>query len=443
MLRDYFRLSENELWNSARLQAYLANVGSPFNTGTTLCGCDTLTAALLGEEDSVYTTPQTDPAPWYDADLPVSGEFLGMMVLDVEGIDGSTRQRNITNAVGGGGVFGPLRDLPRTMTISGVLIGTSCCGADYGLHWLEEALSGCSGSTCGGDCATVYNCCPPQDTTPEQFETLYKRTFVRTAVTSGPTVTGRRGTGSCQRGQCTLGGDLIEVEIVLVAASPTPWIEPVPLLDVTLPIGGSGDCIEWCLSPSGCSSMECLHQSCAPDPSLCVDPRPTSPPSPAPPQPSMPATGFCAPLGPETACYPIDLTARPSWSSDMPIVTITSGSAALRNVRVVIYERPGSLAAATCEEVAANQMCSPVNDFYITFIPASSAVTFDGRTGFATTECRGQCENSTNAYGGLDGGPVQFKALSCAMYCVCIETDVTQPPAADAGVSLSVSGMGY
>ncbi len=130
-------------------------------------------------------------------------------------------------------------------------------------------------------------------------------------------------------------------------------------------------------------------------------------------------------------------------SSDMPIVTITSGSAALRNVRVVIYERPGSLAAATCEEVAANQMCSPVNDFYITFIPASSAVTFDGRTGFATTECRGQCENSTNAYGGLDGGPVQFKALSCAMYCVSIETDVTQPPAADAGVSLSVSGMGY
>ena len=440
MLIDYFRIGENELWNSARLQAYLTNVGSPFTTGASICACETLTPAMIGEPDGVYTTPADDPAPWYDADLPVSGEFLGMMVLDVQGIDGSTRTRNVTNAVGGGGVFGPLRDLPRTMTVSGVLIGTSCCGADYGLHWLAEALAGCSGSVCGGDCVTVYDGCPPQDTTPEEFETEHKRTFVRTALVSGPTVTGRRGTGSCQRGTCTLGGDLIEVEIVLVAASSTPWTEPVPLLDVNLPIGGTGDCIEWCLSPGGCALTDCAHRNCAPDPSLCADPLLTIP---QPPQPSLPAAGFCVPLGVETACYPIDLTARPSWSSDMPIVTITSGSAPLRNVRVVIYERPGSLAAATCEEVAANQACSPNNEFYVTYIPASSAVTFDGRTGFATTECRGRCENSTTAYGDEDGGPVEFNELNCAMYCLCIETDATQPPATDAAVSFSVAGRGY
>lgn len=440
MLTDYLRVGENEIFNHARLQAYLRNVGSPFTTGASICACENLTPAMVGEEDGVYTTPADDPAPWFDADLPVSGEFLGMMVLEVLGIDGSTRSRNVTNAVGGGGVFGPLRDLPRTMTIRGVLIGTSCCGADYGLHWLQEALAGCSGSACGGDCVTVYNCCPPEGTTPEEFETEHKRTFVRTALASGPTVTGRRGTGTCALGNCAGGGDLIEVEIILVAASPAAWTEPVPVLDVSLPIGGTGDCIEWCLSPGGCPPSDCMFRNCTPDPSLCTDPLLTVP---QPPQPSLPSAGFCIPLGPEIACYPIDLSGRPSWSSDMPIVTITSGSQELRNVRVVIYERPQSLATATCAEVAENQACSPVNEFYVTYIPASSAVTFDGRTGFATTECRGQCENSTTAYGDQNGGPVQFRELNCANFCICIETDTTQPPAADASVSFSVAGRGY
>jgi hypothetical protein len=84
-----------------------------------------------------------------------------------------------------------------------------------------------------------------------------------------------------------------------------------------------------------------------------------------------------------------------------------------------------------------------VNEFYVTYIPASSAVTFDGRTGFATTECRGQCENSTTAYGDQNGGPVQFRELGCAMYCLCIETDTMNPPAADAAVSVTVAGRGY
>lgn len=440
MLTDYLRIGQNELWNHARLAAYLRSVGSPFDSGASICLCDTLTPAMVGEEDGEYTTPADDPSPWFDADLPVSGEFLGMLVLDVEGVDGSTRQRSLTNAVNGGGVFGPARDLPRTITISGVLVGTTCCGADYGLHWLAEALEGCSGSACGGDCVTVYSCCPPEEMTPEEFEEQHKRTFVRTALLSGPTVTGRQGTGSCERGTCTVGGDLIEVEIVLAAASPHAWTEPVPVLDVAIPIGGTGDCIEWCLQPGGCPPSDCMFADCVPNPSACADPRVVVP---QPPEPSLPSAGFCIPIGPEVACYAVDLSGRPSWSSDVPIVTITSGSQELRNVRVVLYERPGSLANATCAEVAENQRCSPVNEFYVTYIPASSAVTFDGRTGFATTECRGQCENSTTAYGDQNGGPVQFRELTCAQFCLCVESDTTQPPASDAMVSFSVAGRGY
>lgn len=440
MLVDFLKIGENEAINHTRLQAYLRNVGSPFDTGAAICACDSLTPTVLGEEDGTYTTPATDPAPWYDPDVPVSGQFLGLLVLGIDGVDGSTRQRNVTNAIGGGGVFGPSRALPRTMTVTGVLIGTSCCGAEYGLHWLEEALAGCSGSACGGDCVTMYDCCPPAGMTPEEFEAEHKRTFVRTALVSGPTVTGRRGTGSCEQGTCTLGGDLIEVEFVLVAGSPHPWTEPIPILDVALPTGGTGDCIEWCGQPGGCAPGDCRFRDCDEDSSHCADPLQSIP---APPQPTLPAAGFCIPLAPEMACYEMDLSSRPGWSTDVPIVTLSSGYGDLRNVRVVIYERPPSLETATCDEVAENQRCSPLNEFYVTFIPAASAITFDGRTGFATTECSGECENSTTAYGDQNGGPVVFNELACGRLCVCIETDPLFPPDPDARVSVSVAGRGY
>lgn len=436
MLTDYLALGENEIWNHARLSAYLANVGSPFATGPDICACETLTPAMItGGLASAYTTPATDPAPWYDADLPVSGEFLGLLVTGVEGIDGSTRTRNVTNAVGGGGVFGPSRDLPRVMTVTGVLIGSSCCGADYGLHWLGEALEGCSGSACGGDCATLYDCCPAVGQTPAQFQKEHRRTFVRTAVVSGPTVTARRGNGSCALGACS-GGDLIEVEFILTAASPQAWADPDGKLQVTLPIGGQGDCIEWCTT----NCTDCANRDCSAEGASCADPLFAVP---APPEPALPAAGFCVPLGVQSACYSVDLTDRPSWSSDVPFVQIRAGSQALRNVRFVIYAKPDRLAALNCDEVAANQYCSPVNEFYVTYIPAMGTVTFDGRTGFATVDCNGVCESAANAYGDQNGGPVVFNDLDCANYCVCIETDTQLPPAADAELTFSVIGRGY
>jgi hypothetical protein len=438
-ISDFLQIGGNEVINLVRLQAYLANVGSPFDTGADICSCDTLTRRHLDPDGSAapatYDTPATDPAPWYDADVPESGQFLGILPLSIEGIDGSTRARDVTNAVGGGGVFGPARDLPRTITVSALLVGTTCCGVAYGLHWLSEALQGCSDSPCSGDCVTAYNCCPETSITPEQFKERHQRTFHRVALVSGPEVTDRQGTGSCG-GSCGAGGDILQVEFVLVAARPWPYTAPTELLEVNLPIGGTGDCIEWCLN---CTPSECLYSSCDTSSVLCADPLNTVTP---PPQPSLPTTGFCVPLAPERACYSIDLSTRPGWASDVPILTIRSGSAELRNVRVVLYEKPGNT-TQTCDQIADSQRCNPINQFYVTYIPANSAITFDGRTGFATTECAPGCESATTAYGDLDGGPVVFNDLNCAMFCLCVETDPLLPPAANASISFSVSGKGY
>lgn len=433
MLRDFASASGQEVWNLARLQAYLTNIGSPFDTGPAICTCGNLTPAMLGDDELVaYDTPATDPAPWYDPDFALSGQFLGFMPLSLEGVDDNPRRRSVTNAVGGGGVFGPSRVQPRNITVRGVLIGTSCCGVDYGLHYLTEALSaGCTGESCDGDCFEMLACCPEDGQTPAQYRAASVRTFRRTALVSGPDVIRRVGTATCSGG-CQ-GGDLVEVEFVLTAATPWAWTDPLPLLDVPLPVADPEACIEWVVDGTDCLFADCFDVTAA-----CADPRN---PVPQPPVPSIPSTSFCMPLEPETACYTVDLSDRPQWSDDVPIITVTAGSAELRNIRVTMYERPeGTL--LTCEEIAEANRCTPLNDFIITYVPPGGSVTIDGQVGRATTECGGECVSATSVFGDPDGGPVRINDMSCASYCVCITSDGMYPPAADAELSLSISGRG-
>lgn len=444
MLTDYASVGGIEVWNTGRLQGYLRNVGSPFTTGPDVCNCDSLTPEILGLGFPAYQTPALDPAPWYDPDYPVSAEYLGFLPLSVAGVSDNPRGRSVSNAVGGGGVFGPVRNLPRTITVTGVIIGTSCCGAEYGLHFLSEVLSGCTGEACDGDCFEMYACCPDGETlTPVQFNAKYKRTFRRTALVSGPTVVQRQGDGTCASGNCAGGGDLITVEFVLVAANPWAWTDPVPLLDVPLPTPpGEIECVDWCMrdpvtGTGDCEASECLFGDCA-DVTDCTDPTQAVP---SPPQPTTPLTSFCVPLGTERACYEIDLSDRPEWSSDVPIITLESGSDILRNVRILIFAKPaGSL--LNCGEIADTNRCDPVAEFVITFVPAGSVLTLDGQVGRALLVCNDECIQSTHVYGDQNGGPLRFPELGCATYCLCIETDPEFPPAGDAELSFSISGRG-
>lgn len=442
MLNDYASVSGNELWNTARLNAYIANVGSPFTTGGPVCSCETITPRLLGEDFDAYTTPEADPAPWYDADTPESAEFLGFLPLSVTGTNDNPRARGVTNSVGGGGVFGPSRALPRTITVTGLLLGTTCCGVDYGMQYLTEVLEGCTGDACDGDCFEMYNCCPEPGTTPEQFAARNRRTFRRTALVSGPTEIKRDGNGDCARSQCAAGGDVVTVEFVLVAGTPWAWTDPVPLLDVALPQPDLTDCVTWCLSaavigPNFCPPGSCQFESCDAGQDPCGDPLNMIP---APPQPTAPATAFCMPLAPERACYTIDLTDRPTWSSDVPTITIAAGTRDLRNVRVTFYEKRS--ADDDCDATADAQRCNPVNDFVISYVPALNNVTIDGQISRAVMACGDRCTTSSTVYGNPDGAPVTVAPLSCALYCVCIEVDSLFPPAEDAQLSLSVSGRG-
>lgn len=442
MINDYGAVGDIEAWNLGRLTAYLTNIGSPFDTGPTLCGCTGLTPEVLGLGFTSYQTPALDPAPWYDPDFATSGEYLGFLPLTITGLDDNPRGRSVTNAVGGGGVFGPVRNLPRTITVTGAVIGTTCCGAEYGLHYLSEVLSGCTGLTCDGDCFVMYNCCPDDELTPAQFNALHRRTFRRTALVSGPTVVRRDGTGACASGTCAGGGDVITVEFVLVAANPWAWTDPVPLLDVDLPTVVDEPCIDWCLMDpdtltGDCDVDECLFGDCAAAVD-CSDPLQAIP---APPQPTAPQATFCAPIGTARDCYDIDLTTRPEFSTDVPIITLEAGSSDLRNVRILIFAKPKD-SILNCDAIADANRCNPVGEFVVTYLQAGGVLTIDGQTGTSTTVCNDVCVSATSVYGDQDGGPVVYPEMGCAKYCFCIESDPAYPPASDSEVSFSISGRG-
>lgn len=443
MINDYLAVGENEVVNHARLQAYLTNVWSPLDSGASVCTCPALTAAVL--DDTPYTTPDdpASPAPWFDEDVPDSADFLGVMVLAMDGVDDYPITRAVTSAVSGSGSIGPRRVKPRTITVRAVLLATSCCGVQYGLHWLGEALQGCNGGICAGDCATMYHCCPAAGMTAEDFNAAYRRTFRRVALTSGPTVVARHSDGPCSTGKCS-GNEVVTVEFVLTAGSPWAWTDTVPIIEVDLPGDDSNDCVTWCLPvfdepfPAECGGP-CPYAACVPSDALCDDPRNVAP---DPPEVELPVTAFCLGLATERDCYNVRLEDRPGWSEDALMILLKAGDTPLRNVRITFYEKNlAQIDTMTCQEVADANRCNQYMEFNIMYVPAGGGVTLDGQVGRAMLECSGDCGPSRDTYG-ANGSPPLFKTLTCGRYCICIETDVNYPPGEGASLSLGVSGRG-
>lgn len=304
MLEDYLEIGSVEVANHARLHAYLSSVSSSLTWGN-VCRCPTFEAAALG--DPPYVSPEVDPAPWWDPDVPASAEYAGFLVLSVEGLDSWPMTRTVTNAVGGGGAFGRARVQAREITVQGLILGASCCGVEYGLHWISEALAGCAETGCGGDCLTLYLCCPPErvvdeespgspedspddspgddspgdspgwdpwespwdpDEEPEgisraEYNRRYRRTLRRVALTEGPQVVSRVGDGCGPGGACGSrgggGADIITVEFTLTAATPWLWTDPTVVLDAPVPRDDDTECVIWC-----------VHSDEPPE-TLCVD----------------------------------------------------------------------------------------------------------------------------------------------------------------------------
>ncbi|MFB0617218.1 hypothetical protein [Streptomyces sp. AGS-58] len=443
MLPDFVSVGGVEVVNHARLRAYLNSVGSPLTSGAEICSCETLTAAVLDPDGQPYTTPDDPltPAEWYDPDAPESVEFAGVLLLSVDGVDDFPVERSVSTAVTGGGSVGPARVQPRQMTFTAILLGATCCGVEYGLQFLKAALQGCTGSQCGGDCVEMYACCPGREMTREEFNAAHRRTFRRGALTSGPKVTGRNGDGACAGGTCSMGADIIQVEWTMTAAAPFAYTDAVELLDVLLPTDTDGRCIQWCihsnrLPPWVPQCTDCRLKPCQDSQDGCGDPGCATA---APPVPTAPVTCFCEALAVNSAAYAIDLSGRPSWMDDVPLISVYAGSSDLRRLTVSLFQKTSADEGLTCEEIAEKKRCEPYAQWTVSYLAAGSEIVLDGQTSRAAVYCGGDCSSATTV-AGREGAPASWPALDCAEYCLLVETDAFEPPAADARLSFAVSG---
>ncbi|MEU8831763.1 hypothetical protein [Streptomyces sp900116325] len=484
-LEWWLQFGATEIANSARLAAYLQSVGSPLDS-VTACGCEKFDAVLVGDEP--YTTPEADGAPWYDPDVAESADFAGLLVLSVDGLDDHPVQRAVTRSAAGSAALGPARILPRTITVTAVLLGVTCCAVNYGLRWLGRALEGCTGAGCGGctgaGCGggdlSLFNCCPAEFEEPDVFAAQHRRTLRRVALVEGPRVVARTGNGCTGSGGCSAGADILTVEFVLTAATPWAWGDPVPVLDVQIPTDDGTECITWCVHrsvddpydpvcielgdacPPGSVSVEltdgacdlpwpdretldlpcdstCRLAACPDMDALCGDP---SCRTPAPPVAPPPETCFCSALAVNSAVYELDVSSRPGWFGAAPLITLEAGSKALRHVTVTFFERREEHAGMSCEEVAEAEWCNPHSVFEVAYVPVGGSVVLDGQVGRASVECAGTWESSSDVYG-RNGGPLQFPLLDCPNYCVLIEADAIATPAVDATISIALSGREY
>jgi hypothetical protein len=443
VLADFVSVGGVEVVNHARLRQYLQTVGSPLTSGSDICSCETLTAAVLDDDGQPYTTPDDPltPAEWYDPDAPESLEFAGVLLLGIDGVDDSPVERSVNTAVTGGGSIGPARVQPRQMTFTALLLGSTCCGVEYGLQFLKAALQGCTGSQCGGDCMEMYACCPGEEMTREEFNRAHRRTFRRVALTSSPKVTARNGDGSCSGGTCAIGADIIQVEWTMTAATPWAYKDAVDLLDVQLPTDTDGECIDWCIHEPWLPDWvnrckDCRLRPCRDSQDSCGDP---SCASAAPPVPTAPTTCFCTALAVNSAAYAIDLSGRPGWMDDVPLISVYAGSSDLRRLTVSLFQKTSADAGLTCEEIAEKKRCEPYAQWTVNYLAAGSELVLDGQTSRAALYCGGECSSATTVFG-RDGAPPSWPVLDCAEYCLLLETDAFETPAVDARLSFAVSG---
>lgn len=230
----------------------------------------------LGEQ--IY---RPELAPWHNVEIPESGEFHGVWVTTVTGLDSTQIDRPITQAAGSGGVAGVHRDTTRTLTFEATLVGCTSAGVQYGLNWLTCQLR--EATAVDGATLTYLGAHPGHSAAdPDSLV----RELHRVVLTAAPTVedSGGWGGGGRRNQQATV----YQVGWEMEALSPYSYLPAIP---VTVDWDEITDQpINWvhgprCERPVWCDTMPVLFSTeCVPEEIERID----TPP---------PVCGGCLPVG--------------------------------------------------------------------------------------------------------------------------------------------------
>jgi hypothetical protein len=237
-----------------------------------LCGCnlmpwvafdDTWTGlqAFLG--DTIY---RPELAPWYNVNIPQSGEFGGIWVMSVTGLGPTTSERPITEMVGSGGVAGPQRDSSRTITFSALLIACTSAGLQYGMEWLTCQLRDTNDNA--NSTLEFFAAHPGQSSANPA---LLQRELHNVVMTQAPTVS-QQWNGS---GYKNMAESVALVSFAVTALNPYSWF---PALNLTVTWNTiAAESITWvptvpvpnapppgCNLPSDCYTPPLMSTTCPP-----------------------------------------------------------------------------------------------------------------------------------------------------------------------------------
>lgn len=436
-VESWLCLGGAEITSSCRSSVYAANGFRPLGVTITPCGCcgtPAQWASAMGE--APYTNPTADHAPWYAASEPNSGDFGGFIVVSIDGLGGGPITRELTQRVNGRGSFiGPKVQASPTIIVEGYLFGKTCCSVDYGLRWLGTTLQGTCGADCDGDTLSFLDCCPDfagcAPTTPFNCLTPHLRYLENVKLIQSPIVLEKY--GSCC-GSCS-GTAYMRVRFQLAASAPCVYRDLVPIVTAQ-PFAAADptNCdVTWVLVADGETCPD--DTICTGDPDCLADPDClTVPAPPSAPLPSNPC--ICSSFNTRRTCVDIPSGSIPEYTEGLPVLTINSGSNALRQIRVRFWLNN------TGEPVDNLDACDTCGEVTLSKIPAFSEFTFDAKTRKATITCPGSASTDATPLMGSSGGtlPIAWPEISCASarFTMCVEAD-SDSVAADATVSLSIA----
>ena len=417
MFQGYLELAGNEIVNSARVVAYVKHALPQLGLTDGWLSGDDLPLAL---GDDPYQSPLVDNAPWVDPANSDTWGFYGVYPLEVTGGTDGTRSVRMTQLTGDGAVSSRPRSAGKEIMVQALLVAADRAAMEAGKVWLRSALEGgmCSGPTigCSGDTLCYFTALPPVQldapgfTSVEDCVAPYHRTLYRVVLLEGPRVTKTYQASS---------GVIEQVTFVLASGVPHPYTLPVEV----------GDALEG-------SGVVVPEVSCTPvvlDP--LIDPDCVTPPSP--PRPPV-ILDSCLESPATWVRYSIDIptTAVPLWTDAVPVITLTTRSVAVRQVRIRFYPNPFGYDLTDIDE------CDYCGEFIVSYIPATSDMTISGILETATVSVAGGPGlAATHLLYGSGGAPFEWPTLSCGTGYVMV-VDVAPVEVGDLSVNLAIAGRG-
>lgn len=399
----YFTYDGREFINVARTEAYAMNLGAHWFRN------QIRTYDLVGMlGDAAYETPLLDDAPWYDPDRPESADFLGFYPLEVVGIDSSSRESSVVESTREGGVPGKVRHATKNIVFNGLLLALNDKGAEFGSQWLRRTLLGAPCTPYAhdygiGSTMTYLSSTPrtsgAQGGSPADLA-LLRRSLQRVAITSGPTVTGKKTLETCD-------GEMWMVTFTAVAGNPFQFGDPREILSGWLDGGVTDPWAPGAVAGTISATSTFAEVACGTDiwepiyDPLCA--AVVEPPAP----PSLPLGCFDPPASWTRRTVVIPAGNVPQWDMMVPVISIHAPTLQ-RNVRIRIYDDPTESLDPTASP------CAWSADLVVGYIPAGATLTIDGsREEIWVETSTGQVRRADTLVFATDGTPFRWPVMTC------------------------------